>query len=305
MEFGDLTQPFTQEQKMQSFLYLQSFLLDKIEKNETFFVGRMGGNEPNLCGKMLSGQELPINLMNEMLFAAGIQFLTKEDIKQFVKLHNNACKNSSLLGVWAGGTYLQAKPYYDLLDKMYPDQKRICAQALEPFYYMNNDNYKFNNIYKNKRVLIITSHKETTIQQFKKQRDIFDKPIFDKTTEIDVYKPVQQYCGNHDKQSWTAHLNKMQVDLKNLYNKNNYDIALVSCGGFGMILSDYIYSKLNKSVMYVGGSLQLYFGIIGSRWLQHPVISKFINNKWTHVLECDKPTTLLSNPNMCENGCYW
>ena len=305
MDFDDLTQSFTDEQKLQSFLYLQTFLLDKMERNETFFIGRLSGNEPNLCGRLLTGQEIPTNLINEMLFGAGIQFISREDIKQFVKLYTNACRNSSVLSIWSGGMYTQAKSYYNFLDNICPGQKRICAQALEPFYFMNNDNYKYSSIYKNKRVLVITSHRETTIQQIKKECSVFDKPIFDKSTIIDVYKPVQQNCGNHDSQSWTVHLASMQTDLKKIYSEQHYDVTLVSCGGFGMILSDYIYSELNKSVIYVGGGLQLYFGIIGNRWKQHPVISNYMNDNWTSVLDVDKPKTLSLNSRICENNCYW
>ena len=305
MEFNDLTQPFTYEQKRQSYLYLQEYLLDKMDKNESFFIGRLSGNEPNLCGRILTGKTIPKQLMNEMLFTAGIQFLSQDDVKTFVRMYNNACKNSSVLSVWSGGMYTQAKIYYDFLKKMYPDKKRICAQALEPFYFMNDANYKCDSIYKNKRVLVITSHKETTLLQLQKQRDVFDKPIFSTSTEFHVYKPVQQNCGNHDDQSWTKHLASMQNDLKALYDEKHYDVALVSCGGFGMILSDYIYSELNKSVIYVGGGIQLYFGIIGNRWTQHPVISKLINDKWTHVLDVDKPKTLSLNSRICENNCYW
>ena len=305
MDFDDLTQSFTDQQKIQSFLYLQTFLLDKMERNETFFIGRLSGNEPNLCGRVLTGEELPTRLINEMLFTAGIQFISPADIKQFVKLYTNACINSSVLSIWSGGMYTQAKSYYNFLDNYCPGQKRICAQALEPFYYMNNDNYKYSSIYKNKRVLVITSHRETTIQQLKKECNVFDKPIFDKSTIIDVYKPVQQNCGNHDSQSWTVHLALMQTELKKIYSEQHYDVTLVSCGGFGMILSDYIYSELNKSVIYVGGGLQLYFGIIGNRWKQHPVISNYMNDNWTSVLDVDKPKTLSLNSKICENNCYW
>jgi len=57
--------------------------------------------------------------------------------------------------------------------------------------------------------------------------------------------------------------------------------------------------------MYVGGGLQLYFGIIGNRWRRHPIISKMSNNYWTDVLEEDKPKTLKQNPRLCEGSCYW
>ena len=108
-----------------------------------------------------------------------------------------------------------------------------------------------------------------------------------------------------DTNSWTFHFDKMKNDLFELNKTFDFDIALVSCGGFGMILSDYICSELNKSTMYVGGGLQLYFGIIGNRWKTHPIISKLFNEKWCNVLDQDKPSTLSSNPRLCENGCYW
>jgi len=305
MELGDLTKPFTDKQKFESFLYLQNYVLEKNEKNEPFFIGRVGGNEPNLCGRALTNNSIPSRLLHEMLTAAGIQILSNDDIKHYVKITNTSYKNCDILSVWSGSVYSQAKPYYDFLDKMYPQQKRICAQALEPFYFIQHPEYKFNQVFKNKKVLIITSHKETTLKQLKHHATIFNKPIFDETTEFYIYKPAQQNGGNHDSNSWTFHFDKMKKELSELSQTFDFDIALVSCGGFGMILSDYIYSELKKSAIYVGGGLQLYFGIIGNRWKGHPTISKLFNDKWIHVLDEDKPLSLLRNPKLCENSCYW
>ena len=85
----------------------------------------------------------------------------------------------------------------------------------------------------------------------------------------------------------------------------DFDIALVSCGGFGMLVCNYIYSKLNKSCIYVGGVLQLYFGIYGKRWLTSDSsvgnITNHFNEYWTKVLDSDKPKDLQK----VENGCYW
>ena len=57
--------------------------------------------------------------------------------------------------------------------------------------------------------------------------------------------------------------------------------------------------------MYIGGGLQLYFGIKGNRWTNHPVISKMFDDKWCSVKEEDKPESLSKNPRLCENSCYW
>jgi len=305
MELTNLSQPFTQEQKVSSFLYLQNYILEQTEKKAPFFIGRLSGNEPNLCGKVLTKTQIPQHLIAEMLNAAGIQFLENDDLKEYVKLYNNSCKNSTLLSIWADGMYTQAKPYYEFLSKMYPQQKRICAQALEPFYFVDHPEYQFNKCFVNKKVLIITSHEETTKKQLSKHTTMFNKPIFDESTEFYIYKPVQQNGGNHDSNSWKHHFDNMRNDIVELKKEFDFDIAMVSCGGFGMLISDYIYSELHKSTMYIGGGLQLYFGIMGNRWKTHPIISKLQNERWTTVLEEDKPPALASNPRLCENSCYW
>ena len=51
-------------------------------------------------------------------------------------------------------------------------------------------------------------------------------------------------------------------------SKIDFDIALVSCGGYGLPICHYINNQLNKGSIYVGGILQIYFGIIGRRWLR-------------------------------------
>lgn len=306
MEFTDLSTAFTEKQKVGSFLYLQNYLLEKTENKEKFFIGRLSGNETNLCGKRLSKSDIPLNLLHEMLTGAGIQMRSSEDIDHYVNLYITSCRNSSLLSVWDSGMYAQAKTYYNFLDKTNPTQKRICAHALEPFYFMDHPEYKFNQVFKNKKVLIITSHKATTIKQLKNHTGIFSKQIFDESTEFHVYKPAQQNAGNHDGNSWTFHLEKMKQELSEVVNETfDFDIALVSCGGFGMLVSDYIFSHLGKSVMYVGGGLQLFFGINGNRWKTHPSILKLINKKWANVLNEDKPPSLSLNPRLCENSCYW
>ena len=58
MEYNDLRVSFTSEQKLESFLYLQNYMLN--QKNK-FFIGRLSGNESNLCGKVLSNQKVKLD----------------------------------------------------------------------------------------------------------------------------------------------------------------------------------------------------------------------------------------------------
>ena len=48
-------------------------------------------------------------------------------------------------------------------------------------------------------------------------------------------------------------------------SKIDFDVALLGCGGYGLPLCNYIRHTLGKSAIYVGGGLQLLFGVMGSR----------------------------------------
>lgn len=301
----DLKKPFTYQQKEDSFFQLQTFLENKISKNEPFFIGRLSGNEPNLCGKVLNRKEIPRQLMFEMLHTAGICMKSNDDVKEYVRLYLQACNSCHVLGIWSCGMHSQGEILYKFIKNLNKQQIDICAQALEPYYFMKNPNYRFNDIFKNKKVLIITSHLKSTLHQLEKNHLIHEKQIFDESTLFHVYKPTQQNGGNSDGQSWMIHISKMKNDITELKETFDFDVALVSCGGFGMILCNYIYSEMGKSVIYVGGALQLYFGILGNRWRENENILKIKTEHWIDVLDSDKLPTLSQNSTLCENSCYW
>lgn len=295
-------QLFTLKQKEDSFLQLQSTIMVNQKNNTPFFIGRLSGNETYLSGLIIHNNNPPEILIKNMLNVAGIQFKSKEDIINYVKYYINATAHSNLLGLWDGaGMFSQAKLYLDYINKIYPNIKTICARALEPFYFLNHPAYKYDTLFEHKKVLIITSHKETVNKQIESHDKLFNKPIFHHTTSFYIYKPPQQNGGSHDTNSWTFHFDNMKKDIGEIKKEFAFDIALVSCGGFGMLISDYIYTDLKSSVIYVGGALQLFFGIIGNRWINSPDIKSLMNNYWTTVLDVDKP----ANIKLCENGCYW
>lgn len=294
--------PFTEEQMYRSFITLQNYILDCNKNYKKFFIGRLSGNENVLISKVLLKQPFPQYLMNNMLYVAGIKFNDINDILKYTEMYNKSVKATTLLGVWDCDMYKQEEVHLNYLLKVYPHIKQIAAHALEPYYYMPSFRYKFNEIFKNKKVLIISSHKKTIEEQIVNLDKLYKKEIFDKTTLFKVYKPVQQNAGSNDNNSWLFHFNKMKEDIKNIKNNDfDFDIALVSAGGFGMILSEFIYSELNSSVMYIGGALQLFFGINGGRWNNNETIKNVQNKYWTNVLKEDLP----KNPKLCENSSYW
>ena len=287
-----LHETFTEREKLHSF-----YLFQEQFKKDKFFIGRLSGNETLFVGLLNYNLDIEKWLINNMLYGAGIQIKTKQDAILYAELYNKSVLTTTLLGIWDSTMYMQGELYLKYLKNK--NIKKMCAQGLEPFYYMDDPKYNINNLLQNKKILIITSHKETTKLQLNKLDMLYNKPIFDKSNTFYVYKPAQQNAGNHDTNSWTHHYNLMCADLLNIKREFDYDLALVSAGGFGMLLCNFIYTNTNASVVYVGGSLQLYFGIMGKRWINNSAIIKNIN--WIYPLDVDKP----SNIQLCEDGCYW
>jgi len=269
-------------------------LLQNLVSNKNpFFVGRLSGIETRLCGLKLSNKRIDRQLFMMMLVNAGIYMKTEEDVNKYIDLYLSSVDSCDNLGVWDGLMYTQALDFYNYAKNRY-SHKYFPAQSLEPFYYFNQPYYK--PLFVNKNILIITSHEKTVLKQISKIDSIFPKKIFDNCQFIVVRAPIQS-GHSCDGILWFEHYKELQDKIRNL----KFDVALVGCGGFGMPICNFIFTEMKSSVMFVGGSIQLFFGIIGSRWLSNDKVKELINDSWCWPLDEDKP----NGYKYIEGGCYW
>ena len=84
--------------------------------------------------------------------------------------------------------------------------------------------------------------------------------------------------------------------------KDDFDIALCSCGGYGNIVVNHIY-EMGKSAIYVGGVLQMYFGIYGMRWMRErkDIMNLYLNSHWSRPKEEERPDGFKN----VEKSAYW
>ena len=73
--------------------------------------------------------------------------------------------------------------------------------------------------------------------------------------------------------------------LRDLIQNKKYDYALVAAGAYGLPIGKFL--KENRlSTIYLGGALQLLFGVFGARWKNRSVIDLFRTSYWLeHPLE--------------------
>ena len=82
--------------------------------------------------------------------------------------------------------------------------------------------------------------------------------------------------------------------------KSGATIALIGCGGLGMIIAGEL-KRRGVSALVLGGAIQVLFGIKGRRWVNHSVISSFWNDAWVWPAETEIPRGAV----LIEGGCYW
>ena len=126
------------------------------------------------------------------------------------------------------------------------------------------------------------------------------KNVIPDFSELLFIKAVQsQAFENTNFSDWFEALDYMKNEIDKLID--DFDVALIGCGAYGMSLAAYVKTK-GKLSIHLGGWLQFLFGIYGNRWIKdQPEYARFINDAWVRPNENEK----ISNSNIVENGCYW
>lgn len=152
-----------------------------------------------------------------------------------------------------------------------------------------------------KKILIVSPFKKTIDKQIKKDNHIFTE------NEIVTYEAAQAIAGNTPHTCFKESLLIMKQDISSI----DFDLALLSCGGYAIPLCSFI-KNLNKGAIYIGGELQRFFFIRGRRWAQQnlkltnvglEVIFEDFNKdeKWTNLSDSEYP----KNWESIEAGAYW
>ena len=266
-------------------------LTEAIKENKPFIASRIWmGPETNATILYLDKRFKFCNFPN-----AGIYSKKKEDIKLFYENNLECLKNSKFLCCFDNSFSPIEKK---LLEHF--NLTKLKSRILEPFYACLEELEPWSLHLFGKKVLIINPFVDSFQKQLKNNFRFFkDKIIFHPEQEFVFYKTYQTSAGNHIHSSWVETFELMKEGIRKL----DFDIALLGCGGYGLSLCNFIKMELGKSAIYVGGGLQLLFGVKGRRWETHPIIKKLIDENGTFI--SPSGDEVMKNKDKIENGCYW
>ncbi len=308
---------------------LIKYLKNKIETNTNFLIPRVAGVENNVVyitytlNKRLQGQlyELvfdnmePLNDEEKNKLDQAIHF---SGVKNYLRVMKNnagiliggcyplvkytfdylkAFDNCDMYMGWAkwGNVYKYIIQSHNFINRKYKKKEMFSSLTMDIFNYIHNP---WTHTLKGKRILIISPF----IESIKKKESIRDKiygvDLFPDCTF--VYAKPPQTQGQIRCEDYNLELEPFLKELDSL--KDSFDIALCSCGGYGNIVVNYIY-EMGKSAIYVGGVLQMYFGIYGMRWMRErkDIMNLFMNKYWTRPMESERP----EGYEKVEKSAYW
>jgi hypothetical protein len=273
------------------------YIKEIIQENKPFFIGRIAGCELKVAYFYQQGKMFEIvDEIKELENNAGIYTKDTESLKEYTERLIESYSNCTVIAEWdqTGKVFAHTGSGQEFIAKRTPKIPKINALALEPYYFNNNWMSEINN----KKILIIHPFSKTFSKQALNFKNIFPGKKWFENCDLYFIQPPFTLAGNHQNIDWQTHLNKF---LESLKTNIDFDIALVSAGGYGMLISEFIFKEMGKSVMYIGGALQLFFGVIGKRWFDNKDILKLVNDDWVRPDKNDKP----NNFTRVEKGCYW
>lgn len=298
---------------------LCSYLKKKIAEDTKFLVPRVAGIENNMAilFEMSTRGNKPEILarMQALLPAlknnAGVHLTSEASCAEYSKLYLKAFENSDCWATWEieGNFYPHIRFSQDRLFELGKDWemtrphelKKISALSLDVFHYIHFKT-PWTHALRGKRILVVSSFADLVKSQWEIRDKLWGNTgvnLFPDCTLEVIRPPMTQ--GAEDSNEFTEELSIFYSRLDEIRDK--YDIALVSCGGVGNIVCNYIFEKHSKSSIYIGGVLQMFFGILGSRWIKErpEIVQMYKNEFWVRPGSDHKPRGFEN----IESGCYW
>ena len=286
---------------------LTNYLKNKINNNEKFIIPRIAGVENNfvLLGIKLMQNQITQNEMTyiknvskTMKNNAGIKLTGLASIAKYSKLYLDAFHKCDAYFEWEkwGEVYKYIQNSHDFITNNFKDKKQFWAFTLDIFHNIYNN--PWTQTLGGKRLLIISPFVKSFEEKLPVLKEIYGVDLFPECTFVFLKPPQTQ--GDCPSEEFDLELDKFVEKIEDI--KDEFDIALCSCGGYGNLVCSKIFD-MGKSAIYVGGVLQMFFGVYGNRWLKErpDVLRLFMNKHWTRPKEQEQPNGFKK----VEGSCYW
>lgn len=282
-----------------------SLIREYIENDKIFSLSRIGlaevrwvdwylrgGLDSNCDGHMWNGNIFTPTLRHRM-DPNGIYGDCGEE---FFSEYNNGISTADLQVFWFNydGQPLVYDEQVNIFNNLSPNSIKVDCEVLAPYRHTEF----WTKSLKGKKVLVVYPFVETIKMQYEKRNLIWTGEHEGKLPDFELitYKPVWTLAGCRPHSSWKESLDFMKDEISKL----DFDFAILGCSHYGIPLVSFIKENLKKSAIYMGGELQILFGIKGARWDQWERVTNHYNEHWTRTID-----EIPNGHTIMDGGCYW
>lgn len=266
------------------------WIAERIRSGQPFMIARLGAVELQLCRVFdWSLNKRKPSALQQGQLCAGIFPAEEKNGRNFVHVYKESLSRADAVATWR----IEGETYY-IRKYMKRDIVTFQISALAVWFHEKPWTEALNG----KKVLIIHPLADTISRQYEKRETLFFNSGVLPKFELKVLKAVQTAAGQKDERfhSWFEALEYMGHQIEQI----DFDIALLGCGAYGIPLAARI-KDMGKQAVYMGGILQILFGIKGKRWVNNPTYKKLFNEEWVYPDEKDIPV----KADQVEQGAYW
>jgi hypothetical protein len=287
-------------------------ICDLMKGADPFFIGRNGTIELEVLFFWLTrradtrGPSYPQHYMETISRNAGVFPATDESVDAWCKTY---CEALGELDGLAAGWYKPLEGVEAAILKLYTSgsEFRCPLRSLEPYYV--GPTLQWTRQLTGKRVTVVSSFADSIRKQIEGERfpqiwtqeraGLLNPPGVTWSFVKTGYAPALALgrCG------WPAGISCWQDAVAHVVarvKESDADVAIIGCGGLGVPIGAEL-KRQGISAIVLGGATQVLFGLKGTRWATHPVISDFWTNAWVWPSEGEKPNGAV----LVEGGCYW
>ncbi|MDD3225121.1 MAG: hypothetical protein PHX70_10565 [Clostridium sp.] len=259
-----------------------------LDKDKAVMISRYGAVEMRAIDFYINKKPYNKKIIEDIQTCAGVYPTDRNNLDKFCEFYIECSSKSDALALW------QVKNEKKIINKYCSSAKYIKLRSLEPYYFKN----PWSKVLENKKVLVVHPFSHSILNQYKKREFLFkNNDILPKFKDIYVVKAIQSNAGADIKyKSWFDSYNVMCDQI----NKYDFDVAIIGAGAYGLPLASYV-KDLGKKAIQMSGATQILFGIKGSRWDKHKVISKLYNKQWIRPSVDETPQGFKT----VEGGSYW
>ena len=279
--------------------HAQSILQSGLERKKDFLLLRFGLYECQLCVQYLEKrngmrQRYSDFLLYHLPMDTGLYGSDEKCYDRYAERIISALKQVDVFAYW------RDYPSPLLFSKFYQGSvHHINVQDLYPFPFWHAEVLpQWQSFLSNKRVLVVSSFAKTIQRQYLKREALWKDPSILPQFELVTYQAVQTNGGlaGTASGSWESSLRHMVEEIGTL----DFDIALISCGGYGMPLALAIHDMGIPAIQW-GGCFQLWFGILGGRWCRDEKIAAYRTSAWVYPSAEETPPM----SHLVDHSAYW